>query len=54
VLLRLLLICMHVSTLPAPQRNVPTQITWTNDLKDAAGNFLPHILRDSIDQTIHW
>jgi hypothetical protein len=38
----------------AVQRNVPTHITWTNDLKDAAGNFLPHILRDSIDQTIHW
>lgn len=36
------------------QRNVPTHIRWTNDLKDAAGAYLPHILRDSIDQTIHW
>ena len=45
-------------TLPYPtlplQRNVPTHIRWANDLKDAAGAYLPHILRDSIDQTIHW
>jgi hypothetical protein len=36
------------------QRNMPAHIRWTNDLRDAAGNYLPHILRDSIDQTIHW
>jgi hypothetical protein len=43
-----------VSSCLAAQRNVPTRIQWTNDLKDASGAYLPHILRDSIDQTIHW
>jgi hypothetical protein len=36
------------------QRGVPTHIRWTNDLKTALGAYQPHILRDSIDQTIHW
>jgi hypothetical protein len=36
------------------QRNVPAHIRWTNDLVDAAGGYSPHLLRDSIDQTIHW
>jgi FtsP/CotA-like multicopper oxidase with cupredoxin domain len=31
---------------------VPTRIKWINDLKDAAGNFLPHIL--PVDPTLHW
>lgn len=30
----------------------PVRIKWINDLKDAAGNFLPHLL--PVDQTLHW
>ena len=29
-----------------------TKVRWINDLKDADGNFLPHLF--SIDQTLHW
>lgn len=47
-------VCAFLSTPSSPQRNVPAHIRWRNDLKDAAGAYLPHILRDSIDQTIHW
>lgn len=36
------------------QRGVPAHVRWGNDLKDATGAYLPHILRDSIDQTLHW
>ena len=43
-----------IQTRRAAQRNIPTHIRWINDLKDASGAYLPHILRDSIDQTIHW
>ena len=32
--------------------NTPVTVTWINNLKDAAGNFLPHLL--PIDQTLHW
>jgi len=32
--------------------NVPVDIRWINDLVDANGNYLPHLL--SIDQTVHW
>jgi FtsP/CotA-like multicopper oxidase with cupredoxin domain len=32
--------------------NVTTSVAWINDLKDAAGNYLPHLL--PIDQTLHW
>jgi FtsP/CotA-like multicopper oxidase with cupredoxin domain len=28
------------------------QVKWINDLKDANGNFLPHLL--PVDQTLHW
>jgi FtsP/CotA-like multicopper oxidase with cupredoxin domain len=31
---------------------VPTRIKWINDLKDAAGNYLPHLL--PVDPTLHW
>jgi FtsP/CotA-like multicopper oxidase with cupredoxin domain len=32
--------------------NAPVRVKWINDLKDAAGNFLPHLL--PVDQTLHW
>ncbi len=32
--------------------NKDTQVVWSNELLDAAGNFLPHLL--PIDQTLHW
>ena len=32
--------------------NAPVRVKWINDLKDANGNYLPHIL--PIDQTLHW
>jgi len=34
------------------QFNRPVRVTWINDLKDAAGNFLPHLL--PVDPTLHW
>ncbi|MHC4623261.1 MAG: multicopper oxidase family protein [Planctomycetota bacterium] len=30
----------------------PVRVKWINDLVDAGGNFLPHIL--PVDQTLHW
>ncbi len=30
----------------------PVRVKWINDLKDAAGNYLPHLL--PVDQTLHW
>lgn len=32
--------------------NKDTQVIWRNELKDALGNFRPHLL--PIDQTLHW
>ncbi len=32
--------------------NRPLRVKWINDLKDAQGNFLPHLL--PVDQTLHW
>ncbi|MGD8629628.1 MAG: multicopper oxidase [Gammaproteobacteria bacterium] len=32
--------------------NVPVDVRWINDLVDAKGKYLPHLL--SIDQTVHW
>jgi FtsP/CotA-like multicopper oxidase with cupredoxin domain len=32
--------------------NVPVRVKWINDLKDAAGNYLPHLL--PVDPTLHW
>ncbi len=31
---------------------VPVRIKWINDLKDASGNYLPHLL--PVDPTLHW
>jgi FtsP/CotA-like multicopper oxidase with cupredoxin domain len=30
----------------------PVRVKWINDLKDASGNYLPHLL--SVDPTLHW
>jgi len=32
--------------------NRPVMVKWINDLKDSAGNFLPHLL--PVDPTLHW
>jgi FtsP/CotA-like multicopper oxidase with cupredoxin domain len=32
--------------------NKTTQVLWRNDLVDAMGNYLPHLL--PVDQTLHW
>ena len=32
--------------------NRPVRVKWINDLKDANGNFLPHLL--PVDPTLHW
>ena len=32
--------------------NRPVRIKWINDLKDASGKYLPHLL--PVDQTLHW
>jgi FtsP/CotA-like multicopper oxidase with cupredoxin domain len=34
------------------QWNTPVRVKWINDLVDANGNFLPHLL--PVDQTLHW
>ncbi len=34
------------------QHNRPVRIKWINDLKDASGNPLPHLL--PVDPTLHW
>jgi FtsP/CotA-like multicopper oxidase with cupredoxin domain len=34
------------------QWNRPVRIKWINDLKDASGNYLPHLL--PVDPTLHW
>ncbi len=32
--------------------NKPVRVKWINDLKDANGNYLPHLL--PVDRTLHW
>jgi len=32
----------------------PVNVRWINDLVDAAGNPLPHLLGPVVDQTLHW
>ena len=34
------------------QVNRPVRVKWINDLKDAGGNYLPHLL--PVDPTLHW
>ena len=36
------------------QRNVETRVRWTNDLLDGSGNFVPHMLKEALDQTLPW
>jgi FtsP/CotA-like multicopper oxidase with cupredoxin domain len=40
-------------------QNTTTTVTWINELVDASGAYLPHIIQDAagnpiIDQTLHW
>jgi FtsP/CotA-like multicopper oxidase with cupredoxin domain len=40
---------------PAVAPVVPTTIRWINDLVDpATGNYRPHLLTGTVDQTLHW
>ncbi len=32
--------------------NAPVRVKWINDLKDAGGHYLPHLL--AVDPTLHW
>ena len=32
--------------------NTPVRVKWINDLRDASGNYLPHLL--PVDATLHW
>jgi spore coat protein A len=32
--------------------NTPVRVKWINDLVDASGNYLPHLL--PVDPTLHW
>ena len=32
----------------------PVRVKWINNLKNAAGNFLPHLFAADLDQTFHW
>jgi hypothetical protein len=34
------------------RRQRPVRVKWINDLKDATGNYLPHLL--PVDPTLHW
>lgn len=34
------------------QANRPVRVKWINELVDASGNYLPHLL--PVDQTLHW
>jgi len=47
------LLLHHAPSLTIEARwNTPVRVKWINDLKDANGNFLPHLL--PVDQTLHW
>jgi hypothetical protein len=36
------------------QHTYETRVRWTNDLVDANGNYIPHLLKEAIDQTLVW
>lgn len=36
------------------RRNRWVRVTWRNELVTATGQFVPHVVADSIDQTLHW
>ena len=58
--------CSKLAPLPVPQGgtlhypaltieskfNAPTRVKWINELMDAKGDYLPHLL--PVDQTLHW
>ena len=47
------LLLHHAPSLTIEARwNTPVRVKWINDLKDANGNFLHHLL--PVDQTLHW
>ena len=47
------LLIHHAPSLTIEARwNRPVRVRWINDLKDANGNFLPHLL--PVDPTLHW
>lgn len=47
------LLIHHAPSLTIEARwNTPVRVKWINDLKDANGNFLPHLL--PVDPTLHW
>ena len=47
------LLIHHAPSLTIEARwNTPVRVRWINDLKDANGNFLPHLL--PVDPTLHW
>ena len=47
------LLVHHAPSLTIEARwNRPVRVKWINDLKDAAGNFRPHLL--PVDPTLHW
>src|SRR4030095_4027847 len=47
------LLLHHAPSLTIEARwNKPVRVKWINNLKDANGDFLPHLL--TVDQTLHW
>src|SRR6187402_1498236 len=47
------LLIHHAPSLTIEARwNTPVRVKWINDLKDANGNFRPHLL--PVDPTLHW
>jgi FtsP/CotA-like multicopper oxidase with cupredoxin domain len=47
------LLVHHAPSLTIESRwNRPVRVRWVNDLVDAAGNYLPHLL--AVDPTLHW
>lgn len=43
-----------IETLSQPGTTTPTKIRWINDLTDANGGYLQHLLTNTVDQTLHW
>jgi bilirubin oxidase len=34
--------------------DTPVRVKWINGLVDQDGNFIPHLLAENVDQTLHW
>ena len=41
-------------TVARPQQYFPTRIQWNNELVDDNRRYVPHILKEAVDQTLHW